>query len=206
MSNQSNTGKKECKVCAKDIKEKAIKCEHCKSFQQFTWRAVLQLGSTFMALVVALVSVVALSIPMLKSTFQTQNSNVNVRYLGVRGHYVEFILLNTGSKEGGIGNVFLHHKYPFAAEEISAKIRMISDNSFAEPKKGVLISLSIMPIKESLWDLKESEVTQRSYCEIEIETVEYDESSKSIKKILPEEDCSIFRDEAIFHLTTVIKE
>jgi hypothetical protein len=61
---------KPCRVCGEDIKFSAQKCIHCDSYQD--WRVRLGIGSTVLALLVALVSVVTNGVPILRAAFEAR--------------------------------------------------------------------------------------------------------------------------------------
>lgn len=94
-----------CRVCKQPIALGAKKCIHCESFQD--WRRYLNLSSTVLALIVALVSVLSISFPIIKESFQIDNSNITILYQSASDEFLTFIGSNSGKFPGGIGNVSL---------------------------------------------------------------------------------------------------
>ena len=92
-----------CCVCHESIEIGAKKCVHCNSYQD--WRRYLNLSSTMLALIVALVSVLSISIPMLKDNFKPNNSKINILFQSDSFKNLTFIASNSGNRPGGIGNV-----------------------------------------------------------------------------------------------------
>lgn len=94
-----------CRVCNERIEIGAKKCIHCSSFQD--WRRYLNLSSTMLALIVALISVLSISIPILKESFESENSYITILFQSASDEYLTFIGSNSGKYPGGIGNVSL---------------------------------------------------------------------------------------------------
>lgn len=74
---------------------------HCNSFQG--WRRHVTGGETFFALLVALVSVVSMSLPILRDTFETRKSKVKVTFGGTQdNNYLFLVASNSGSASGTV--------------------------------------------------------------------------------------------------------
>lgn len=69
---------KRCKACGTLIFDQATKCSNCGSFQD--WRSKLNLSTTFLSLIVALISVIALTIPIVRNEFIEPNSEIRVNF------------------------------------------------------------------------------------------------------------------------------
>jgi hypothetical protein len=99
-SNHSESNSANCVVCFEKIHPRAKKCIHCDSFQD--WRRHINFGSTVLALLVALVSVLSLSIPVLKDALTIPNSKIIFSYQSVRNDVINVIASNTGEEAGSI--------------------------------------------------------------------------------------------------------
>ena len=98
----NNTNEKLCIVCGKKIPVSAKKCTECNSFQN--WRRYIHFSSTVLALIVALISVLTASVPILKETLKSDNSQITIlpqTYDENKKEYI-FIVANSGTKAGGI--------------------------------------------------------------------------------------------------------
>src|ERR1700730_10987429 len=94
-----------CVVCKESIRLGAKKCVHCDSFQ--TWRRHIAVGDSFLALLVALVSVLSLSVPLLRTALRPNNSVLKVAFQDVEGPYLFAIASNLGGKPGTVGHAEL---------------------------------------------------------------------------------------------------
>jgi hypothetical protein len=94
-----------CSTCYKSIDPRARKCTECGSFQD--WRRHLSIGSSVLALLVALVSVTALAVPMIKSTFGTENSDMHFTIQGVMQNQIYVMISNTGTRPGSVNDMSL---------------------------------------------------------------------------------------------------
>jgi hypothetical protein len=96
---------KNCKSCAGQIPKHAAKCQHCGSFQN--WRRHLDFGNTFLALLVALISVTGSTIPIVQKTLTPDDSKVSVRYIDRNDVSFPLIVTNDGDRpaviDGGAG-------------------------------------------------------------------------------------------------------
>lgn len=68
-----------CPICREQIPKGAKKCVKCQS--ELRWRRYLIFGSTTLALITALISVIALSAPTIKSIFETKDSDIDGVYI-----------------------------------------------------------------------------------------------------------------------------
>lgn len=90
-----------CSVCFEVINANAKKCIHCGSYQGM--RQYVNFSSSFLALVVALISVLSFFIPLMKETFETKDSDIGVSLQFVQKDGIYLIAKNSGVRAGNIG-------------------------------------------------------------------------------------------------------
>jgi hypothetical protein len=95
-----------CSTCFEPIDERAKKCIKCDSYQD--WRRHLNLSSSVLALLVALVSVLALAVPILKPILETKDSELEVRFQAVANNHVFFLVTNSGNRAGSVAELTLN--------------------------------------------------------------------------------------------------
>jgi hypothetical protein len=91
---------KECSTCFEPIDARAKKCLRCDSYQD--WRRRLYIGSSVLALLVALVSVIAVAMPAVLMFFTPKDSNLEVEFHGSQGNRVFAVVANSGNRAGTI--------------------------------------------------------------------------------------------------------
>lgn len=96
---------KVCCECSEPIRIEAKKCKTCGEYQDN--RRFLAFSSTFLALLVALVSVISLSIPIVSQVFDAKDSQVNVLYQGAQNDKAYFLITNSGTRDGTVSYVRL---------------------------------------------------------------------------------------------------
>ncbi len=69
-----------CKVCKEEIRGGARICTTCGSFQD--WRRFMNISSSFLALIIALISVVSLATPVLKEALRPNDASVKFYLIG----------------------------------------------------------------------------------------------------------------------------
>jgi len=94
--------KKNCIVCHNEIFKEATKCTHCNSFQN--WRRYLDFSKTFLALLIALFSVLGIVIPVLKDAMEKDFSQLEVKEYVILNDGISIITHNKGTKPGYISN------------------------------------------------------------------------------------------------------
>lgn len=86
-----------CLVCKSAIEDGASKCVHCNSFQN--WRRFLGMSGTILSLLVALISVSAVTIPPVFELFEDKNAYPDVEMIGsLDGTLDHAVLFNSGQK------------------------------------------------------------------------------------------------------------
>lgn len=86
---------------------KAIKCQHCNGYQG-RW-FFLNLSTPVLSLLVALVSILSLTLPTLISAFSRQNSDVRVAFQYFEDGAAYFVASNGGTRAGSVGEVYLDY-------------------------------------------------------------------------------------------------
>ncbi len=85
MSNDEGvSSKKLCRICCEPIAAGARKCIHCDSFQD--WRGNLGVSATVLSLLVALVSVLTASAPILTKTLTPERSDLAFAFQGANSY------------------------------------------------------------------------------------------------------------------------
>lgn len=96
-----------CTLCKESLKPGAVKCIACGGLQgKWNW---LNLGVPTLSLLVALVSVISLSISLLAPLLQRQQSDVRVAFQFFQRGAAYFVASNAGSRPGTIGEAWLDH-------------------------------------------------------------------------------------------------
>jgi hypothetical protein len=81
-SRATETSSKSCRECAKDIPFSARKCAECDAYQD--WRRIFSISNTSLSLLIALISVLAVVLPAIKSVFVGSREKVTVRVVAQR--------------------------------------------------------------------------------------------------------------------------
>jgi hypothetical protein len=98
-----------CPICREQIPKGAKKCIKCQS--ELRWRRYLIFGSSTLALITALVSVIAVSAPAIKRIFETEDSDVHGVYVGAlfgspsggpKNGRLNILIDNRGNKMGAV--------------------------------------------------------------------------------------------------------
>lgn len=109
MSNDEGvSSKKLCRICCEPIAVGARKCIHCDSFQD--WRGNLGVSATVLSLLVALVSVLTASAPILTKTLTPERSDVAFAFQGANSDYLTLLVSNAGRRPASITHALLVDK------------------------------------------------------------------------------------------------
>jgi hypothetical protein len=130
---------KACRVCGEEIKAAARKCIHCDSFQD--WRANLGISTTALSLVVALVSVLATAIPIVRQAITPRDSNFLFSFQGATKDAILAIVANRGARPGTVssGDLLLNARLPWIRLHMEREIDKEEDAIVVDPGKTVLI-------------------------------------------------------------------
>jgi uncharacterized membrane protein len=93
-------GTKPCNVCGEAIKLAARKCIHCESYQD--WHADIGMSSTVLSLLIALISVLTISVPVVRNALTPKNSNLEYSYQGTASKVITVLVANTGIRTGDV--------------------------------------------------------------------------------------------------------
>jgi hypothetical protein len=92
---------KPCKVCAEPIKQAARICNQCKSYQD--WRANINVSSTVLSLLVALVTVLTAAVPAIKSALTPEDSQLSFVFQDASFDSIGILVSNSGIRPGAVG-------------------------------------------------------------------------------------------------------
>lgn len=93
----TNPNEKKCVECYSDIPLKARKCVHCGAYQT-SWRYI-SFSSTFLALLIALLSVAGTTLPPLVSAIK-DGTNISVTLTAAENLEITTFIKNTGQRAG----------------------------------------------------------------------------------------------------------
>jgi hypothetical protein len=109
--NESDSGPtKPCSTCHEPIHPKARKCKVCETYQD--WRRYLQVSSLVLALLVALVSVVGWTAPVVVTALTEQNSHMEAYFQALANNRAFIMVTNTGVRPGSVISVRLVARDP----------------------------------------------------------------------------------------------
>jgi hypothetical protein len=94
-----------CLVCKEDIRYGAKKCTKCESFQD--WRRYFQFNIVVLSLLVALFSVVATSVPVIKSVVLPE-ADVRFSFLHFNSKHIVIVATNIGRRAAVLKEVKLN--------------------------------------------------------------------------------------------------
>lgn len=98
-----------CSTCREQIQRGAKKCKTCDSYQD--WRRFLNMSSSVLALLVALVSVLSFATPIAVNMLRKDGSNLTITLQAVQARNIYFLASNSGNRPGGIGDAQLRLHY-----------------------------------------------------------------------------------------------
>lgn len=87
-----------CVVCKESIRNGAKKCTNCDSFQGWLSRR-LNLSGTILSLLVALVSVSAFAIPIIRTSL-FPDADIRATVVGSQQNFMQIVLTNVGTRAG----------------------------------------------------------------------------------------------------------
>lgn len=187
----------ECIVCREQIKAGARKCIHCDSFQD--WREYFNFSSSVLAWLVALVSVISLSLPVIRDALQKDNSKVVLTFQGIEEGYISLIASNLGTRAGSIGSAELNfdngdgetQSFSLLVHESASGAALIKEG-FSGRIQLTLKKFGFRTTQEHLLQL------QATKCHIVVEIVQFDGTHESIQLEVP---WHLAKEFLIFHFT-----
>lgn len=114
MTDQGREPKtKPCKVCGEAIQPSATKCTHCDSYQN--WYSNVGISTAVLSLLVALISVVSTSAPVIKDLITPKDSELTVSIQGMNAQNISIMVSNLGVRAGSIrgGKISLGSYYSY---------------------------------------------------------------------------------------------
>jgi hypothetical protein len=85
-----------CRVCLEPIRRGASKCTKCDSFQD--WRRVFSINTVVLTLIVALISVISATVPVLKEALTPHRSDVRISILEIGPDAITVVVSNLGNR------------------------------------------------------------------------------------------------------------
>ena len=128
-----------CVVCREEIKQDAKKCIHCDSYQDF--RRWINISSVVLSLMIALLSVTAVTLPVLKDFMLPPDAELNFSLVEKYDDYTWFRIAvsNSGTKAAVIKAVQLTYgKRP----EIESTFDMLDAEQVIDPGKTTTFRIS----------------------------------------------------------------
>ncbi len=119
---------KNCIACDNEISVNATICSHCGTSQGR--KRVLNLTNSLLALVVAILSVAAFSIPIIKDALVPESSKVNMKYAFSKDDQSYFILENVGKQPALLESFYINlrnYQLTFTWEKIGSKEKDLID-------------------------------------------------------------------------------
>jgi hypothetical protein len=98
MTPEDNQDMIKCRVCFEPLHKGAVKCIHCGSFQN--WQRFLNIGSGILSLLVALIAVLTVAVPIIKSSLTTKRPDVHFTLIKYEPKTMHIICSNLGNRSG----------------------------------------------------------------------------------------------------------
>jgi hypothetical protein len=132
---------KPCKACGEAIKESARVCIHCNNYQD--WRAELNIGSSVLALLVALFGVLTVAIPVIIGAVVPKNSNLSFAFQGANSQTVSMLATNNGIRPGTVtSHIMLIVAVSGQEILIALSLQDSGAAKIIEPAKSVLLDFA----------------------------------------------------------------
>jgi hypothetical protein len=105
MTEDNTTQPTQCRICKSEMNQGAVFCLHCKSYQN--WRRYLNLSSSVLALLVALVSVLSATLPQIIQSLEQQNSILQCSLVESDNAAFIVLVVNQGNRRAVISKTTL---------------------------------------------------------------------------------------------------
>lgn len=157
-----------CSTCREQIQSGAKKCRVCDSYQD--WRRFLNMSSSVLALLVALVSVLSFAAPIAVNMLRKDGSNITITLQAVQGRRVYFMASNSGNRPGGVGDAKLTVQYGDHIENFD--LYRTGEPPFIMPGASRQISYTLSNHQQQ--SIENSEPRPRNQTRFAIEAIEFD--------------------------------
>lgn len=182
MTNHSKDNKQNiaiCPVCLEKINVGATKCIHCGSFQDF--RRYMNISSSFLALIVALISVSSFFIPLMIETFEDKDSDIGISLQFIRHDGIFLVASNSGTRTGNVGL----GKFFIEGENKEGFLLTVADrtsgNSFIHGNESKFVILYKHAKEVRKIDFLPKDINSRK-CTVKIEIINFSGEKKYIDK------------------------
>lgn len=135
-----------CMDCAKNIPEGARKCVHCSSFQDF--RRHLAFGNVFLSLIIALLSVVTVTVVHVWDALVSEASNVQIIFLDISRNSADILVTNDGDADGVVMSAIIVTK----GRELNVPIlyQDIAAPHVIKPRTTYKMSLDVRTVRANI--------------------------------------------------------
>ncbi len=185
---------KQCVSCRTWISKDATRCQHCGSYQK-RWRRNIDFSALVLSLLVALISVSAITVPILHDTFQTKNSDIKIAIEDNKGFILDTlteklsfdaIVTNTGKRPGTVIKTHASFQVDGYSVHAEGEENVASQYSVIRPGDYKMISFNI-PLRStsSLNSLWSNGMFKTKNGEIDFIVRRYDMTLKTITKPFP---------------------
>lgn len=137
-----NKHQKSCIACAEPIAVKANKCKHCDSFQDY--RKHFTFSNSILSLLVALVSVLALTAPIFKSALEPRDAYIDFVSATADENFIYLLVSNKGNEAGTFNEAdlfFIDDNKDVFVVELTV-INKDNGSIFFKPKESKLLRLT----------------------------------------------------------------
>jgi predicted nucleic acid-binding Zn ribbon protein len=176
---------KSCNDCGESIPSDAAKCIHCDAFQD--WRRYVNFSTTMVALITALISVVASSLPAVRELVIGDRSDMKLSFQRVENGKILLLGSNSGTRPGAVNRASLtltksddRREIPFKGSWHEASPNDDKGFEVLGPGKSALFVLDVA--SEPPAPKRDTELKLEHYvCQLEIVTAEFDRADRTIK-------------------------
>ncbi len=127
---------KSCKYCGSEIGLNAIYCIHCNHYQN--WRKYVNFGNSFLALTIALITVLSAFLPLVKKSFEEKKTILTVSFLEAVDNGFLLLVTNEGNQRGILANSRIKLNTGENREQFQfAILRNQSGTRIIEPKNAI---------------------------------------------------------------------
>jgi hypothetical protein len=179
----SSQESKPCAVCGEKIATVALKCIHCESYQDF--RRYSPLSSTILSLIIALISVATLAVPILKKTFQGENSEILISTVIPEDRKVSVFVSNSGTRPGAIIEAFMDISGLFDVKNYQMFQLRLEENLPVLVGPGKHERVILERNKGALIDLKPDGNFQTAKCDLYVKSIDFHGKTMSYSSVKP---------------------